>query len=158
MLVAGGGVAALELLLGLRELAGMRIDLELLSPEADLRYPPLEVVEPFDLVPPSIALADALAPLGVVHHRDALMAVDVDGHTVQTYAGATLSYEALVVAVGARHEPPLPDTLTYADRASRAHFAVLLAEAEAESGRVRNILFAVPPGSTWRCRSTSSRS
>ena len=43
VLVAGGGVAALETMLALRDLAGERVEIELLSPEAAFRYRPLDV-------------------------------------------------------------------------------------------------------------------
>jgi sulfide:quinone oxidoreductase len=47
LLIAGGGVAALEAAIALRELAEERISVELLSPTAEFRYRPLAVAEPF---------------------------------------------------------------------------------------------------------------
>jgi hypothetical protein len=47
VLVAGGGVAGLEALLALRDLAGGRVELTLLSPEEEFVYRPMAVAEPF---------------------------------------------------------------------------------------------------------------
>ena len=47
VLIAGGGVAGLEALLALRDLAGDRVELTLLSPETEFVYRPMAVAEPF---------------------------------------------------------------------------------------------------------------
>ena len=49
VLVAGGGVAALEAALALRELAADRIEVEILAPEPHCWYRPLSVAAPFEL-------------------------------------------------------------------------------------------------------------
>jgi sulfide:quinone oxidoreductase len=66
VLVAGGGVAGLEALLALRDLAGERVELTLLSPEAEFVYRPMAVVEPFgrgraDRRPPADIASDVRA-------------------------------------------------------------------------------------------------
>lgn len=147
VLVVGGGVAALETVLALRANAGMRVELELIAPHEELRYPPLDVLEPFGLQPPRLALADALAPLGARHRLDAVDDVDVQEHRVHTRAGAVLHYEVLVLAVGARTTDPLPGALVYGDARSRAAFARVLAAAE--SSPAPRLLFAVPEGVRW---------
>ncbi|HEU4702947.1 MAG TPA: FAD-dependent oxidoreductase [Conexibacter sp.] len=147
VLVVGGGVGALETVLALRADAGMRIEVELIAPHPDLRYPPLDVVEPFGLVPPRLELAGALAPLGVRHRLDAVADVDALGHWVRTRDGAVVRYEALVLAVGARPERPFPGALVYGDPRSRVDFARMLAAAEA--GHAERIVFAIPDGARW---------
>ena len=47
VLIAGGGVAALEAMVALRRLAEERVDIELLAPDRDFFYRPLAVAEPF---------------------------------------------------------------------------------------------------------------
>jgi sulfide:quinone oxidoreductase len=49
VVIAGGGVAALEALLALRRLAAGQVSIELLSAEPQFWYRPLAVVEPFGL-------------------------------------------------------------------------------------------------------------
>jgi len=47
VLIAGGGVAALEAALALRALAEDRVEVELLAPEDDFTHRPMAVAEPF---------------------------------------------------------------------------------------------------------------
>jgi len=49
VLIAGGGVAALEAALALRALAEERVSVELLAPDPHFWYRPLAVAEPFEL-------------------------------------------------------------------------------------------------------------
>jgi sulfide:quinone oxidoreductase len=49
VLIAGGGVAALEAALALRELAAEHVIVELLAPESHFWYKPLAVPAPFEL-------------------------------------------------------------------------------------------------------------
>jgi sulfide:quinone oxidoreductase len=147
VLVVGGGVGALETVLALRADAGMRVAIELIAPHPDLRYPPLDVVEPFGLVPPRLELAGALAPLGVAHRLDEIGDIDALSRRVRTREGAVLHYEALVLAVGARRERPLPGALVYGDPHSRVDFARMLAAAEA--GHAERLVFAIPDGARW---------
>ncbi len=151
VLVLGGGVAALETVLALRAHAGMRVEIELIAPTRELRYPPLDVVEPFGLAPPRLSLAQALAPLGVRHRLDAVDDVDARERWVHTRDGALLRYEALVVAVGARPVAPFPGAIVYGDPRSREDFARLLTVAGrmAVGGRPEQLLFAVPAGVRW---------
>lgn len=147
VVVVGGGVAALETVLALRANAGMRVEIELIAPHPELRYPPLDVLEPFGLAVPTLALAEALAPLAARHRLDAVDDVDVQEHRVHTRDGASVRYEALVLAVGARATDPLPGALVYGDARSRATFGRVLADAEASASR--RLLFAVPEGVRW---------
>jgi sulfide:quinone oxidoreductase len=50
VVIAGGGVAAIEALLALRRLAAGRVSVELLSAEPQFWYRPLAVAEPFGRV------------------------------------------------------------------------------------------------------------
>ena len=47
VLIAGGGVAGLEALLALRDLAGDRVELTLLSRDTEFVYRPMAIAEPF---------------------------------------------------------------------------------------------------------------
>ena len=70
VVIAGGGVAGLEALLGLHAMAGDRVRLTLVAPDPDFSYRPLAVAEPFGLghahrVPLSQFAEDAGAELVV---------------------------------------------------------------------------------------------
>jgi sulfide:quinone oxidoreductase len=150
VLVVGGGVAALETVLALRAHAGMRVEIELVAPQRELRYAPLDVLEPFGLVPPRLDLTQALGSLGARHRLDTVDDVDPRGHWVHTVHGAVLRYEALVLAVGARPVRPLSGALVYGDPHSREEFARMLAAVERAPARpARRLVFAVPEGVRW---------
>jgi sulfide:quinone oxidoreductase len=99
VLVAGGGVAALESVLALRALAGDRVAVELLSPSTDFAYKPSSVRSPFDGEPVATVAFDLTH---VTHHRGALAEVDTDRHEVRTTDGGVLGYDRLIVATGAQ--------------------------------------------------------
>jgi sulfide:quinone oxidoreductase len=148
VLVAGGGVAGLEALLGLRALAGELVELELLAPEPEFWYRPLAVAEPFGLARAEhfdlAAIADSV---GAVFTLDELTSVDAAAHLARTAHGAETGYEALVIACGALPRPALPGALTFRGPADSDAFSELLTEAE--QGIVSSIAFAAPSGGIW---------
>ncbi|MGP0048723.1 MAG: FAD-dependent oxidoreductase [Solirubrobacteraceae bacterium] len=110
MVIAGGGVAALEAALALRELAGDRVAVTLLSGAADFVYRPMSVVEPFDRRSPRrLPLARFASAVGAALERDQLSSVDVAGRVVRTRGRHELPYDALVLAIGATAVTPLPN-------------------------------------------------
>ena len=87
-MIAGGGVAGIEALLALRDLAGDRVEIEFVAPEREFVYRPLAVAGPFDLGEPPRFDLDAIArDLGATHHRDAIVAVAPDQHLAITRSG-----------------------------------------------------------------------
>lgn len=148
VLIAGGGVAGLETLLALRALAGDLVDLELLAPEPAFWYRPLAVAEPFDagrarrfpLVEIANA-ADATFTLGQ------LASVDTRADLARSSHAAEIRYGALVIACGALPRPVLAGALTFRGPADSDAFRQLLAEAE--SGSVHSIVFALPATDIW---------
>lgn len=148
VLVAGGGVAALEAMVALRKLAGGRVDVELVSPDADFFYRPLSVAEPFGLgTVLRFDLATLVAGCGARHTPGTLMAVDADERRVRTGRNASLGYDVLLIAVGARPREALPGALTFRGRADVTLFKGLLSDIG--RGLVRRVVFAVPGGVTW---------
>jgi sulfide:quinone oxidoreductase len=148
VLVAGGGVAGLEMLLGLRALAGDLVDLELLAPEPRFWYRPLAVTEPFE---PGgahnlelAAVADAAAAGFTL---DRLVSVDADTHTARTGLGATIDYDELVIACGTLPRPTLDGTLAFRGPSDRDAFRALLSELE--RGIVRSVAFVVSGTAVW---------
>src|SRR5690242_14003471 len=110
VLVAGGGAAAAEAVLALRELAGDRVRVELLAPGDTLSPRPLSVLTPFGGAP---ARALDLGRLGARLHRGALAAVEPDRHVVRTTDGGELAYDRLIVATGARGADGVPGAVTF---------------------------------------------
>lgn len=148
VLVAGGGVAGLETMLALRELAGERVDLELLSPEHRFWYRPLSVAEPFDgSRTPTFELPEIAASAGAAFTPGALVAVDPDAHVAQTSRGAELPYDVLVVACGTRAVDVLDGALAFRGPSDAERFRGLLAEIE--RGEVSRLVFVLPYGAGW---------
>ena len=114
VVVAGGGVAAIEAMLALRDIAGDRVSITLVAPQDDFNYRPLSVGEPFALGQAlSIPLATVARDVGADLRHGALASVDVDAHAARLESGETLSYDALLVAVGARRIPALQHAKTF---------------------------------------------
>ena len=148
VVIAGGGVAALEAALTLRELAEDRVNIELLAPEPHFWYRPLAVAEPFELAEPKrFELSDLAARVGASFTLGALAAVDASNRVACTVAGAPAPYDALLLACGATPSTGVHGALTFRGPADTDAIRHLLAEAAA--GVVRRIAFVVPWGAVW---------
>ncbi|MGZ4262343.1 MAG: FAD-dependent oxidoreductase [Solirubrobacteraceae bacterium] len=148
VLIAGGGVAGLETLLALRDLAGEHVELMLLSPGAQFVYRPMAIAEPFGRGRADHhLLADIASDLDVELIRGQLARVDGGSRTAITTAGEHLSYDALLVAVGARSEPAFRRTLTWTPETDPELFGGLLRDLE--EGYTKRVAFVVPPGVAW---------
>ncbi len=148
VLVAGGGVAALEAALALRALAGERVAVELLAPDPVFQYRPLAVAEPFRLGEARhFELAELAAAAGAVLRHGSLVAVDAAHHVAQTAPGGAIAYDLLLIACGARPEPAVPGALTFRGPADTGAIERLLTELEA--GEARSVAFVVPSGAAW---------
>lgn len=148
VLIAGGGVAALEAALTLRELNEGRARVELLAPEPTFWYRPVAVAEPFGLgTVRHFDLGQLADDLGAGLLLGALAAVDVDRREARTQAGATLRYDALLIACGAVPYAAVPGALTFRGPADSEQIRGLLDEID--SGDVATVAFVVPWGATW---------
>jgi sulfide:quinone oxidoreductase len=95
VLIAGGGVAALETLLGLRALAGHQVTITLLAPDAEFLYRPVTVAEAFGHGEARrFALAEILADQHAERVEDSQREVDPEDHAVLTGSGARIEYDA----------------------------------------------------------------
>ncbi|MGH3034415.1 MAG: hypothetical protein ACRDON_07630, partial [Gaiellaceae bacterium] len=148
VLIAGGGVAALETMLALHELAEDRVQLELLAPEHHFWYRPLAVAEPFEAGRVDrFELAELTKAAGTRFTPGELASVDPDARLARTRHGLDVEYDVLVVACGATPTTALEGALTFRGPADVEAFRRLLDEAEAEgAGR---LVFAVPGGVVW---------
>src|SRR3954470_9843055 len=99
VVIAGGGVAAVDALLALRELVGPHVAIELLAPERDLVHRPSSVAVPFGFGAPEPLDIDALvARMGARVRRAALAGVDRDRGLAMLAGGGSVPYDRLVVA------------------------------------------------------------
>jgi len=148
VVVAGGGIAGVEVLLALRTLTGNAFTLTLVSPAAQLRYRPFAVLEPFsERATRQYELDEICADLDVARHHDAIAAVDGAARELVTEGGERIAYDALVLATGARAGVGLPRAHTFFADSDPASFHWIVRELE--QGVVRRVAFVVPPGRNW---------
>jgi sulfide:quinone oxidoreductase len=145
VVVAGGGIAAVEALLALRALAGDLVHVTLVSPADEMVYRPETVAEPFD--GPRYPLSSVCAELGADRVVDQLSSVDDTTHVVFTERGMRLPYDALIVAVGARAEAAFTGGHTFFAGAWPEQLRSLWHEAA--DGSAKRIAFVAPPHAGW---------
>jgi sulfide:quinone oxidoreductase len=145
--IVGGGVAGLESLLALRDLAGEQVTLTLVAPQPDFLYKPLLVEEPFDLGP---AERHELEPLaeekGARFVQRAVSGVRADEHMVDLDDGSALDYDFLMVCAGGKFAPALEGATTFPSGGESFRADELLDRALAKD---RRVAFVVPPGVSW---------
>jgi sulfide:quinone oxidoreductase len=148
VLVAGGGVAALETMMAVRALAGDRVRITLLAPDRDFRYRPMAVAEPF-----TIAHAVSFELAAIADDFDArlvsgtLAEIEATEHRVVTAEGERLGYDVLVVACGTRIRPAFDGVTTIDDRTIGATLRGLVQDVE--EGYTSRIAFVAPAQAFW---------
>jgi sulfide:quinone oxidoreductase len=148
VVIAGGGIGALETLLALQSLAGDRVHISVLSPTRRLTYRALSVREPFGGEPaPHFDWERIAHDRGVRWVPDTLEEVLGDTRQVETRGGPPLRYDALVLAVGAHPGSGLPGALPFSGPRDVA--AVREAIEGLKPGRRYAIAFVVPAGVAW---------
>src|SRR3954471_11354524 len=145
IVIAGGGIAGLETLLALRDLAGDRVDITLVSSEPDFEVKPLRTAEPFSVDHVSrYDLAEVVRKHGATFVQDAVTSVAPEARELSVEHGEPLSYDALVLTLGTHSRPPFPRALTFgADRDTDVLSGLL---SDLERGFSRSAAFVVPPG------------
>jgi sulfide:quinone oxidoreductase len=147
VLIAGAGVAGLEGALALRAVGEDRVSVRLVSPEDEFVYRPLSIAEPFGAgearrFPVRRLVEDSGAALT----QAAVHGVDPDRHTVETSDGE-LSYDVLLLALGARSVPAVPGAVTFRGPGDEAALRDVLQAARA--GAAHRLVFTMPAGSSW---------
>jgi sulfide:quinone oxidoreductase len=148
VLICGGGIAGIEGLLRVGRLAGDRVQLTLLSPEEEFVYRPLAVREPFAL--PGVRgypLQRIASDTGATWIRDRLERVDPDGRIVHTQGGRELSYDALLLALGARETSPYEHAYVFTDRDPNQCFRGIVRDIE--MGSASSVAFVLAHGPVW---------
>jgi sulfide:quinone oxidoreductase len=148
VLIVGGGVAAIEGALALRDLAGDRVETTLLAPEPDFVYRPLRVVEPFSHPgAPAYSLAEIATHTGASLVRDSFNWLDPAARLVHTRGGEQLPYDALLLALGAHLHPAFRHAITLDDRLLDEQLRGLIRDLE--EAYVRRLAFVIPSRMAW---------
>ena len=148
VVIAGGGVAALETAFALRALAGESVRMTLVAPEREFVYRPMSVREPFALGPARRhPLAQIANDVGAELITDRFSWVDAPQRVVHLDGAAQLRYDALVLAVGARTHVRHPHAITVDDR--RLDDALHGLIQDVEGGYVHHLALVIPGPFAW---------
>ncbi|HEY2655270.1 MAG TPA: FAD-dependent oxidoreductase [Solirubrobacteraceae bacterium] len=147
-LIAGGGVAALEAALALRDLAGHQITTTLLAPEPEFVYRPMRVREPFAYsAAQRYSLEEIARDIDAELIQDAFKWLEPDRSVVHTEHGQQLGYDALMIALGARLRPAFRHAVTIDDRQLDEQLHGLIQDIE--GGYVGSLAFVAPFPMPW---------
>jgi len=148
VVIAGGGVAALETAFALNDLAPDRTDVTVLAPSADFVYRPMTVREPFAY---GAARRYPLEPIvrdaGARLLTGELGWVDPDRQTIHTKDDEPIEYDALMLALGAKPVPHYTHALTIDDRRMDETLHGLIQDVE--GGYLKSLAFVSPGRMAW---------
>lgn len=148
VLIAGGGVAAIEAALALRDLAGDRVEVEIFAPRRDFVYRPYAVGEPYGTARVArYDLEDLAARVGARFHLDSVASVDDESRTLATHDGERFSFDYLVVAPGAQLLWPVPGAITFWGIADELDVEKVMDRIR--SGEVHSLAFTMPAVESW---------
>jgi sulfide:quinone oxidoreductase len=148
VLIAGGGVAALEAALALRELAGERLAVELCAPRGDFVYRPFAVGEPYGTASILRYDLEALAArIGVSFRLDGIFSVDAASGVATVRDGEQIPYDYLLVASGVRMLWAVPGAVTFWGVSDEGGFGNVVRRLR--SGMLRDVVFTMPGGNSW---------
>ena len=148
VLIAGGGVAALEAAIALRDMAGDRVDVELCAPQKDFAYRPFAVGDSYGASEiPHYDLQELTERCGATFRLESITSVDAEAKQAITHDEKWLRYDYLIVTCGARLLWPIPGVTT---------FWGLMDEADIEDAirrmrddELRRVVFALPSTNGW---------
>lgn len=142
-------MAALEAALALRDLAGDRVALTIVTASAEFAYRPFAVVRPFQSEPTyRIELAQVARDVAAEIVLDTAVGIEPDHCRLLLSTQEPLVYDALLIAIGARAEATLGGgTITPWDWGGGHAFRALLGSLK--NGRTKSVTFIVPTGVVW---------
>jgi sulfide:quinone oxidoreductase len=148
VVVAGGGVGALEAVLALRELAPDLTTTTVIAPNDEFVLRPMTVREPFaypraERYPLAPIIHDAGAELIV----DELAGVEPEKRIAHLHSEGEIGYDALVLALGANVRPRYEHAITIDDRKLDEAMHGLIQDVE--EGYVESLAFVSPGRMAW---------
>lgn len=148
VVIAGGGVAALETALALRDLAEGLVDVTLVSASDRFTFAPASVGVPFGKSTvrrfDMFRIANDLGMRLVVGR---LASVDTDSRRVTLEDGNVLEYDALVIACGADAREAVAGATTFGGPGDIDRMSTVLADVR--EGRASKLMFALPASLGW---------
>jgi sulfide:quinone oxidoreductase len=147
IVIAGGGVGALETLMALHDLGEAGFHLTLVAPGDEFVLRAMSVAVPFSAGSVTrVSLAAVCDQFGVEHRRSGVVAVDADAHRVRCSDGTQLDYDILVLATGATARSAYLNALTFSDEDPGLLDGLLR---DIGRGGCASLAIVVPPSGTW---------
>jgi sulfide:quinone oxidoreductase len=148
VVICGGGIAAVEGLLRLRRRLGDAVHATVVAPNEELRYRPVAVQEPFSRpAAPRFPLRGFMRHANAEWVQEPLEWVDPDGQVAHTEEGGVISYDALLLAIGARTEAPYEHVTVFDDARADETYRGLVQDVE--GGYTRSVALLLPEGPAW---------
>lgn len=148
VVIAGGGVAALETALALADLARDRTDVTVIAPNTEFVYRPMVVREPF-----AYSSAQRYPLMRIVRDAGAKLLegelgwIDPVAQAIHTKADEPIGYDALVLALGATLTKRYPHALTIDDRDLDETMHGLIQDVE--GGYIHKLAFVASGRMAW---------
>jgi sulfide:quinone oxidoreductase len=148
VVIAGGGVAALEAALALHDLASELVSVTIVAPNPEFVYRPLLVHEPFTpSVTATYSVEEIAKRAGAELVVDSFKWLDPRERVLNTERGKKLEYDAVLLAIGARMHARFRDVLTLDDSRIREQLADLVSSID--RGTLSTVAFVVPSLPIW---------
>ena len=148
VLIAGGGVGALETAIAIHDLAGPKAEVEICAGRGDFVYRPFAVGEPYGASRVlRYDLADLAERCGAELRLENIAAVDPALRVATSHDGAQLPYDYLVVACGSRLLWSVPGATTFWGAADDGEMQEIVDRLR--EGRLRRVVFTMPGGHGW---------
>ncbi len=148
VVIVGGGVAALEAVLALREIGAEAIEVEVIAPNESFSLQALSVAKPFEGGEAhAIDLADFCERQNVELRRDSLAEIWGERQRILTASCEEVFYDALLVTIGVRRAGILPGAHAFRGYQDVEWLQGLLGEIEV--GEKDRIVFALPEQIRW---------
>jgi sulfide:quinone oxidoreductase len=148
VIIGGSGPAGIEAALVLRQLAGARVEVTMISPDEECVHLPMSVLAPFARSGSTrYPLAALAGDAGAILRRGTIASVDPAARQVRTADGETLAYDALLIAVGGVQTFPYPRALAYGGPGADERMHGLIQDVE--DGYVKRVAFVVATDVSW---------
>ena len=148
IVIVGGGIAALELVLALRQLAVDRLHMTLVAAQPDFVLRPMLVAEVLGRrAAERRQLSEIADDLGVRLVQAAVTSVDPQRRRVILRSGDTLPYDSLVLAHGTRTIPAYDGVIELGGTVQTQELRSL--HDDIAAGQVRSVAFVAPTRTGW---------
>jgi len=148
VVIAGGGVAAIEAALALQDLAGERAAVTICSPRRNFVYRPYAVGEPYGVSHVATYDLERLAEIaGARYLSHSIASVDRLARLAVTHDGESIPFGDLIVCPGTKLLWPVPGATTFWGIADEGDVAKVMAGIR--SGEARRVAFTMPSVESW---------